>query len=108
MDRYNDLVVYKSDAGGGDVCIFFKDINSITSVNVDLLDWRVDSAGSYIPDSEFLTLQEIGDQVRKLNLSDDDVIFVWVETAFEGQIYQTGNYPGDDSWILHGTTQGYA
>lgn len=116
MDRFNDYVVYKNDNGCEVTCIFFKGINTITSVPVERLEWLSDENEVGSECSHHLTLQEIGDQVKALRLeeelcSEEDrigVIYVWVETPLEGHIYQTGNNSGDDSWVLYGTTRGYA
>lgn len=110
MHKFNDLRVYRNANGVETTCIFFKDINSITSVPVDSFKWHTDDGEDEFEreNNSWLTLQEIGEQVRALKLSDFNVIYVWVDTPLEGYIYQTGNYPGDTSWVLHATTRGYA
>ena len=105
MKRFNDMVVYRFD-GANSTCVFTKGINSITSIDLDKLNWHKDTQDDD-DDSEYLTLQEIGDQVRMLSNGYMPVLYVWVEGTLHGAIYQTGNYL-DDNWILHGETQGYA
>lgn len=99
MERCNDTVIFIFD-GMNSACIFTKNINSIETIPVEKLKWHEDE-----DDGKYLTLQEIGEQVR--SLCDDPVIYVWVDTPLEGVIYQTGNYQTDD-WIEHGKTMGYA
>lgn len=102
MERFNDMAVYRND-GIEYACVFTKDINSISSIDPDKLDWHKDAE-----DVEYLTLQEIGDQVYILSGGIMPVLYVWVEGPLRGEIYQTGNYPGCDDWILYGKTNGYA
>ena len=102
MKRFNDMVVYRF-GGMKSARVFTTDINSIESIDPDKLNWHKDDE-----DGEYLTLQEIGDQVRALSGGIMHVLYVWVEGPLHGEIYQTGNYHGCDAWILHGKTNGYA
>lgn len=104
MKRYNDRELYRMD-GVSSVCIFFKESNTIHSIDPSKLAWRLEEEDER---GEVLTLQEIGDQVKKLVGGYMPPLYVWWDSPLEGEIYQTGNYPGDDSWILLGTTRGYA
>ena len=100
MERCNDIIIYLFD-GNESACIFTKNINSIETIQAEKLEWHEDEDAD-----KYLTLQEIGEQVR--SICDDPVIYVWVDTPLRGVIYQTGNYSGSDAWIEHGTTMGYA
>ena len=100
MERCNDTVIYLFD-GIGTACIFTKGTNSVETIPAENLEWHENE-----DEGKYLTLQEIGEQVR--SIIDDPVIYVWVDTPLQGVIYQTGNYHGSDAWIKHGTTMGYA
>ena len=100
MERCNDTVIYLFE-GSESACIFVKDINSIETIPADKLDWH-----EHEDSGKYLTLQEIGEQVR--SFYEDPVLYVWVDSPLRGVIYQTGNYSESDAWIEHGTTIGYA
>lgn len=61
---------------------------------------KVDLKWHTANDRDYLTLSEIAEQVNAT------LITVFVETAFEGKIFQYGNY-GADWWEI-GKTGGYA
>ena len=42
MKRFNDMVVYRFD-GANSTCVFTKGINSITSIDLDKLNWHKDT-----------------------------------------------------------------
>ena len=42
MKRFNDMVVYRFD-GENSTCVFTKGINSITSIDLDKLNWHKDT-----------------------------------------------------------------
>ena len=107
MERYNDKLVPRMDGVSSD-CIFVKDICSIYSIPPGMLKWHTDDPSGFYESGEYLSLQEIGEQVRKLYGGHMLPLYVWVDSPMHGEIYQTGNYPGDDSWTLLGQTKGYA
>lgn len=99
----NDMVIKRYD-GGYSACVFTRDANSITSIDLNQLNWH--DVNEY--SDGWLTLQEIGNQVKALYGGNMPALYVWYEGPFRGTIYQTGNYSDSDDWVLHGETQGYA
>lgn len=69
--------------------------------DADELEWHEEM------DVEFLTLDEIAEQIiEKLGFV-PLTITVWQESALHGEIYLWGNY-SDRTWHKHGDTRGYA
>lgn len=56
-------------------------------------------------EDEFITLDDCLELIG--HTSQDGVCYVIFDTAFQGEIYQYGNY-SDKGWSTYGTTQGYA
>ena len=107
MERLNDTIIFRMD-GASSACIFLKEACSIQTIPSEKFKWHCDDGGEFEELGDYLTLQEIGDQVREMFRGHTPVLYVWVDHPLRGEIYQTGNYPGDDAWILHGETKGYA
>ena len=102
-ERFDDLTVYKLNQIGSSVCIFTMDVNTITTIPVDRFKWNIDMCCE-----ECLTLRAIGEQAKRIFGGTLRPLYVWVDGPLHGEIYQTGNYRDDDSWVLHGRTKGYA
>lgn len=74
-------------------------------VNItDQLAWHKDSEhiGEYGMEIEFLELHEISDQINSMG-----IVTVIEEGPMKTNIFQWGNYPGDN-WINLGSVMGYA
>lgn len=81
------------------VSLFFKEQNLIIAIPGYRIDWRHEG------DVDTLTLGEIRDQVRKRTTS--WTLYVWVQWSTGGEIYCTGNVPGETCWRRCGITGGY-
>lgn len=67
------------------------------------LEWATDDRnGEYGLPPEYITLGMIREQLG------NGILTVWEEQPTHGSIYQTGNYPPETAWRLHGHTMGYA
>jgi hypothetical protein len=72
------------------------------------LKWHNDpEAGEYIGNGDYLTLDEIRDQIWE-KMGCHDIIEILEESPLQGVIHLTGNYPESNYWYKHGTTRGYA
>jgi hypothetical protein len=76
-------------------------------VYLNALPWKEsDEPGEYGRTLEYVTLGAIREALLPEGIQ--AVVTVWYEDLLCGEIYQTGNYPGESAWRLHGMTQGYA
>ncbi len=75
--------------------------NPRKTFNPDDLNWHKEL------DIEFLTLDEIMEQIVEKLGGFPLTITVWQESAFHGEIYLWGNY-SDLEWHRHGETRGFA
>ena len=79
-------------------------LSSAIPVEPGSLPWKMsDEPGEYGQFDEYITLGDIREKLGK-----DKVITVWYEGPLYGEIFETGNYPNETAWRLHGQTQGYA
>lgn len=90
--------IYRND-GVNIASVFIKPLSRVSPVPEDLLQWHKHHDGY-----ECLTLGEIREQVSQ---AIGWPIFVWVECPTGGEIYCTGNYPGETCWRRCGITGGY-
>lgn len=73
-------------------------------VDQEKLPWKEsDQPGEYGLYDLYITLGMIRE-----TLGERAILTVWYEEPTHGSIYETGNYPGETAWRLHGQTQGYA
>lgn len=90
--------IYRND-GVHSVSVFLKILGTVSPVPGNVLKWHHEG------DCERLTLGEIRDQVRQ---HIEWPIYVWMEGPTGGEIYCTGNHPGETCWRRCGITGGYA
>ena len=92
--------IYRND-GVYSVSVFLRLLGEVSPIQRDILKWHREG------DLERLTLGEIREQVRKA-VKWPVPIYVWVEGPTGGEIYCTGNHPGETCWRRCGITGGYA
>ena len=79
-----------------------KGLTGIEMLDSAVLPWQRCEKSADGPET-FVTLGDI----REL-LGSRKIITVWVDGPLHGEVYQTGNYPGEKDWRLYGQLMGYA
>lgn len=83
--------------------VFVSSLHGMDQVDPNTLPWKkLDEPSMYGGPEEYITL----DDIRKA--LEGRIITVWTESPLHGEIYQTGNYPGETDWRLFGQLMGYA
>ena len=102
MANADSVVITRSDISGVTIIATSNGKNEL--VDPLKLTWHI-MEFTEVDKEERLTLKEISQQLLRLGYK--SVLYVWEETPLEGTIYQYGNYE-DRSWVIHGTTKGFA